>query len=59
MTNLLARILLSIMILPLAAVIYLTILFSLRRGYYEHTFLAATVVTAVFIAFYWLVPRMV
>ncbi len=53
MTNLLARILLSIMILPLAVIVYLAVLFSLVRPHEEVGFLAATLATAGFVAFYW------
>lgn len=58
MTSLLARILLSIMLLPLATVVYLAVLlpltFPLTRCTNEFAFTAATAVTAVFVAFYWL-----
>jgi hypothetical protein len=54
MTSLLARILLSIMLLPLAVVVYLAVLFSLGRGNDETAFIAATIVTAAFVALYWL-----
>ncbi len=54
MTSLLARILLSIMLLPLAVVVYLAVLLPLTRGSDETAFIAATIVTAAFVAFYWL-----
>ncbi|MDM8005274.1 MAG: zinc ribbon domain-containing protein [Phycisphaerae bacterium] len=54
MTSLLARILLSIMLLPLAVVVYLAVLLPLTRGNDEVAFTAATSVTAVFVAIYWL-----
>jgi hypothetical protein len=53
MTNLLARILLSIMLLPLAVIVYVAVLFSMVRPRDEVGFLAATLVTAVFVGLYW------
>lgn len=56
MTNLLARILLSIMVFPLAALVYLLLIFGagVNRGPRDSTFVIATVGTAVFVAAYWL-----
>jgi hypothetical protein len=56
MTNLLARILLAIMLLPLAATVYLVVVFSMisRRGSDEPAFLVATLVTIAFVVVYWL-----
>ncbi|MGQ9650526.1 MAG: hypothetical protein ACUVXJ_10485 [Phycisphaerae bacterium] len=54
MTNLLARILLSIMVLPLAVVVYLAVLLVFVRDKDETAFTIATLFTAVFVAGYWL-----
>jgi hypothetical protein len=60
MTNLLARILLAIMLLPLGATVYLVVLFVtmgvIGRGRFGETvgFLAATCATALFVCVYWL-----
>jgi hypothetical protein len=59
MTNLLARILLAVMLLPLAAVVYMVVLFPLMgrhrgRGAEEVAFLMASIVTATFVAYYWI-----
>ncbi|HOB75016.1 MAG TPA: zinc ribbon domain-containing protein [Phycisphaerae bacterium] len=56
MTNLLARILLAMMLLPLALVVYLLVAF-ITLGFsdeLEVSLLAATLVTALFVAVYWL-----
>ena len=54
MTSLLARILLSIMLVPLAAVVYMAVLFCFLRSNEDAAFLMATACTAAFVAFYWL-----
>ena len=56
MTNLLARILLAIMILPLAATVYVVVVFSLisKPGNDAVAFIVATLLTAVFVVAYWL-----
>jgi len=56
MTNLLARILLAIMLLPLGTVLYAVIVVALIKGPGNDAlaFTAATLVTAVFVVVYWL-----
>lgn len=54
MTSLLARILLSIMLLPLAVVVYVAVLLPLARGSEDVAFTTATLVTAAFVVSYWL-----
>jgi hypothetical protein len=56
MTSLVARILLSIMLLPLAAAIYLVVFLAISHGpsQAEFAFACATLVTVCFVAAYWL-----
>lgn len=56
MTNLLARILLAIMLLPLAATVYLVVVFAMISGpgSDQAAFLTATLVTIAFVVIYWL-----